>query len=98
MVVARPVKFRQVVQVQILNARRPYTYGWWCEPGVIDALAVGDRVELPPNQVQEEGTAGTVTRLGSDYNGEMKFIVRKIEDNTTEVDDRWPGWGQGDYA
>lgn len=113
MVVARPVKVRQVVQVSIMGTRRPYTYAWEFMPGVVAPLAVGDRVELPPNQVQEEGSSGTVSALGSPYQGEMKFIVRKIEPKSTwepyatgpdEVavrktgEDIWDNFGQGDYA
>lgn len=91
------MKARQVVQVEILGARRPYTYAWEFTPGVTAPLAVGDKVELPPNQVQEEGSSATVVRLGSDYNGEMKLIVRKIEEKAVE-DDLWGNFGQGDYA
>lgn len=72
------MKVRQVVQVQILGAFRNYTYAYEFEPGVTSSLQVGDTVELPPNQVQEEGSSGKVVRLGSDYNGPMKMIVRVI--------------------
>ena len=74
------MKVRQVVQVEIMGAMRPYTYAWYYDPILGELpLALGDRVELPPNQVQEEGSSGKVCRLGSDYSGDMKAIVRKIE-------------------
>lgn len=100
----------QVVQVKILGAPRKYTYGWVFNP--LEGgkpLAVGDRVEIPPNQVQAEGASATVVALGSDYSGEMKSIVRKIEavDKFGTVisgpkasgpeDDLWAGWETGQY-
>lgn len=69
----------QRVQVEILGAYRPYSYGWEFNP--LDGgkpLQVGDKVELPPNQVQEEGSSGTVCALDTDYKGELKKIVRLI--------------------
>lgn len=94
MVVARPVKVRQVVQVSIMGTRRLYTYAYEFEPGVTAPLAVGDKVEIPGNMVTEDGGAGTVARLGSDYGGELRYIVRKIEPKPAE-DDLWAG---EDYA
>jgi hypothetical protein len=99
----------QVVQVQILGAPRKYTYGWVFNPlegG--EALAVGDRVEIPPNQVQAEGSSATVVELGSSYRGEVKSIVRKIVDPMAPMgddspkvsgpeDDLWAGWETGQY-
>jgi hypothetical protein len=74
------VKIRQLVQVRIMGAPRTYTYAWEWDPHEGDKpLAVGDKVELPPNQVQEEGSSGTVVELGSPYNGPVKPIVRVIE-------------------
>lgn len=71
---------RQVVQVSIMGTRRLFTYGWDCDPMQgVNPLIVGDKVELPPNIVQEEGSSGTVAKFGSDYTGPMKMIVRKIE-------------------
>lgn len=70
----------QRVQVEILGAYRPYSYGWEFDPlqgG--KPLQVGDKVELPPNQVQEEGSSGTVCALDTDYKGELKKIVRLIK-------------------
>lgn len=70
----------QTVQVQILGAPRTYTYAWQFDPLAGEqSLSVGDKVEIPPNQVQEEGAAATVTALGSDYTGPMKKIIRVIE-------------------
>lgn len=100
------MKIDQVVQVEILGAFRPYTYSWSFDPFTEQPLAVGDKVELPPNQVQEEGSSGTVVRLGSDYNGPMKSIVRVIERSNEKnwaepgasADDLWEGFGEGDFA
>lgn len=90
----------QVVQVRIGEARRLYTYGWVFDPtagGV--PLKVGDRVELPPNQVQEEGSSGVVSKVGSDYTGEMKSIVRVIEGPKVSGEDGlWGGWETGSYT
>lgn len=90
----------QVVQVEIAGAPRPYTYSWHYDP--LDGgtpLTVGDRVELPANQVQEEGSSGTVVRLGSDYAGPMKDIVRVLDGPKAHSpeDELWGGWGQGEY-
>lgn len=76
---ARPVKVRQVVQVKILGTSRLYSYAWEFMPGVVAPLAVGDKVEIPGNMVTEDGGSGTVAVLGSDYNGDMKYIVRLIK-------------------
>lgn len=74
------MKIRQVVQVQILGAPRTYTYSWEFDPLAGEqSLGLGDKVEIPPNQVQEEGAAATVVDLGSNYNGPMKSIVRVIK-------------------
>jgi hypothetical protein len=55
-----------------------YTYRWGGEP-----LKVGDRVLLPANWLSEvkHGKGpfpGTVTAMGSSYDGEMSAIIRKI--------------------
>ncbi len=55
-----------------------YAYRWAGEP-----LGVGDRVMLPANWLSEvkHGKGpflGTVTAIGSSYDGEMSAIVRKI--------------------
>ena len=55
-----------------------YAYRWAGEP-----LGVGDRVILPANWLSEvkHGKGpfpGTVTAIGSSYDGEMSAIVRKI--------------------
>lgn len=70
----------QVVQVKIMGTHRLFTYGYTFDPQAGGRpLALGDKVELPPNIVQEEGSSGTVAKYGSDYTGPMKMIVRKIE-------------------
>lgn len=83
------MKVRQVLQVQILGAPRTYTYEWNWMPGITKPLAVGDKVEIPANQVQEEGASATVVALDSDYNGPMKEIVRKIEADRHDGEDIW---------
>lgn len=74
------MRVRQVVRVQILGAPREYTYCWHFDVPADTArpLQVGDRVELPPNQVCEEGSSGLVSALGSDYTGPTKEIIRVI--------------------
>lgn len=98
----------QIVQCEILGAARRYTYGWVFDP--LDGgqpLLVGDKVEIPPNAVQEEGAAATVVALGSDYTGPMKSIVRRIDERVKgggdlgkaggPEDDLWAGWETGQY-
>lgn len=90
----------QVVQVSLSGTTRRYTYGWVFNP--LEGgrpLKVGDRVELPPNQVQAEGSSGTVVALSSDYTGEMKNIVRVIDGPKADSpeDDLWGGWEAGSY-
>lgn len=90
----------QVVQVGISGTSRRYTYGWVFNP--LEGgrpLTIGDRVELPPNQVQAEGSSGTVVALSSNYNGEMKNIVRVIDGPKASApeDDLWGGWETGSY-
>lgn len=96
------MKVSQTVQVQILGAPRVYTYDWLFDPAAGERpLTVGDRVEIPPNQVQEEGSAATVTALGSDYYGPKKRIIRLIdiaERSGDMSDDIWAGFGEGDYS
>ena len=73
------MKVEQRVQVKILGAPRPYSYAWHFDPTAGEKpLQIGDRVELPPNQVQEEGSSGTVIAVGTSYTGELKSIVRLI--------------------
>lgn len=60
-------------------------------------LLVGDKVELPGNQVQEEGSSGVVVAVGTSYRGELKSIVRKIQDAYERDDDLWAGWNEGIY-
>lgn len=92
----------QLVQVWILGAEnRTYTYGWVYNPFKGGRpLAVGDQVEIPPNQVQEEGGSAKVVRLGSDYTGPVKSIVRVISGPKADgpEDDLWAGWGTGPYS
>lgn len=93
------VKVRQLVQVEIMGAYRPYTYAWEWDPQEGEKpLVVGDRVELPPNQVQDEGSSGKVVALGSPYGGPVKPIVRVIPPDRPKGDDLWAGFGEGDYA
>lgn len=90
----------QVVQVKIGEAVRRYTYAWVFDPTKGGRpLVVGDRVELPPNQVQEEGSSGVVSALSSDYDGPMKSIVRVISGPKVDSpeDDLWGGWETGTY-
>jgi hypothetical protein len=102
------VNVTQVVQVQILGAQRKYTYGWVFDP--LEGgrpLSLGDRVEIPPNQVQAEGSSATVVELGSSYSGPMKSIVRKIDSlqggdyagpkASAPEEDLWGGWEAGQY-
>jgi hypothetical protein len=93
------MRVEQRVQVRILGAPRLYSYAWWFDPVAGDQpLAVGDKVELPPKQVQEEGSSGTVEALGSSYQGELKEIVRVIRRGGQTDEDLWGGFGEGDYA
>jgi hypothetical protein len=86
------VNVKQVVRVQILGAPREYTYQWEFDVARGEMpLGVGDRVEIPPNQVQEDGASATVCGLGSDYTGPMKSIVRRIPRTETAEDDMWEG-------
>lgn len=92
----------QVVQVTILGSTRKYTYGWVYDPTVEGErpLRVGDRVEIPGNQVQVSGGSATVVELGSNYSGPMKSIVRVIDGPKADApeDDLWGGWGTGSYG
>jgi hypothetical protein len=102
------VNVTQVVQVQILGAQRKYTYGWVFNPHEGGKpLSLGDKVEIPPNQVQAEGSSATVVELGSSYSGPMKSIVRKIDERLVDggdgpkacapEEDLWGGWETGQY-
>lgn len=74
------MKFEQRVQIRILGAPRPYSYAWWFDPAAGELpLQIGDKVELPPNQVQEDGSSGEVVAVGTSYKGELKSIVRVIK-------------------
>lgn len=91
----------QVVQVKILGSDRLYTYGWVYNPLEGErALVVGDKVEIPGNQVQTSGGSATVERFGSDYTGPVKSIVRVIDGPKAGApeDDLWGGWESGHYA
>lgn len=107
------MEVEQRVQVEILNAPRPYSYAWFFNP--LDGgkpLQIGDKVELPPNQVQQEGSSGVVSAVGTPYKGELKRVVRVIqryEDDITaskaagilstwDGEDLWGGFGEGKYA
>lgn len=93
----------QVVQVEILGAKRRYTYGWLFDPTKGGTpLKIGDRVEIPANAVQAEGSSATVVALSSDYSGPMKSIVRKLggadsPKASAPEDDLWGGWETGSY-
>lgn len=95
----------QIVRVEIMGAARSYTYGWVFNPAEGGLpLSIGDRVEIPPNSVQAEGSAATVIGLTSDYTGPMKSIVRKITPTpdadpkaSGPEDDLWAGWETGQY-
>lgn len=97
------MKIRQVVRVQILGAPREYTYCYHFDMETVPPnppLGIGDKVELPPNQVQEEGSSGTVVGHGSEYTGEMKEIlgrVKKKPNGDGGGDGLWEGFGQGAY-
>lgn len=97
------MNIEQRVQVEIMGAPRPYSYAWNFDPMTQKPLGIGDIVELPPNQVQEEGSSGTVVALGTSYKGELKEIVRLIrtaeeESYISQEADIWGGFGEGDYA
>ncbi|WP_146132519.1 hypothetical protein [Streptomyces solincola] len=67
--------------MRFLGTDRLYTYAYdWDTSTEERALAVGDRVEVPPNFVQEDGGSGTVAALGSLYDGPLQNIVRRIPD------------------
>jgi hypothetical protein len=96
------MKIRQVVQVQILGAPRTYGYEFFFDMQAdppVRPLGIGDKVEIPPNQVQEEGSAGTVVGHGDGgYKGPMKEIVRLIKtadqlkaEETRAILNSWPG-------
>ncbi|MFD4474621.1 hypothetical protein ACFWPU_00690 [Streptomyces sp. NPDC058471] len=85
----------QVVQVQIGGAPRTYTYSWQFDPAIGGLpLAVGQRVEIPANIVQEDGGSAVVVKLGSTYAGPMKAIVRVIDGPPKESpdDQLWGGF------
>ncbi len=97
------MRIRQVVKIQILGAPRLYTYQYFFDMEAdppIPPLGIGEKVELPPNQVQEEGSSGTVVGHGSDYTGEMKTIVGRVKPppNGDGGEDLWGNFGQGDYS
>jgi hypothetical protein len=94
------VNVTQVVQVKILGSTRRYTYGWVYAPLEGERpLKVGDRVEIPGNQVQTSGGSAEVVALGSDYTGPMKSIVRVISGPKAGApeDDLWGDWDSGAY-
>jgi hypothetical protein len=66
-----------VVQVRLPGAARTYAYtvphGW-------DAVAVGDWVAVPGNQVSPDGGKGRVESFGRDaYKGPLKELVHLLE-------------------
>ncbi|MGW0682928.1 hypothetical protein ACWD2L_06140 [Streptomyces sp. NPDC002754] len=69
----------QVVQVKFLGTERLYTYAWDFDP-LMDqqALTLGDRVAVPPNALNPEGSSGIVAALGSTYSGQMARIVGRV--------------------
>ncbi|MFF8831308.1 hypothetical protein [Streptomyces sp. NPDC015131] len=70
----------QLIQVRFLDTERLYTYFWTFYPDDGGTpLKIGDRVEVPPNWFNPEGSSGTVAALGSDYDGpNLQQIVRVI--------------------
>lgn len=87
------MRIEQRVQVALSGAYRPYSYAWFFDPTAGELpLGIGDIVELPPNQVAEEGSSGEVVALSTDYTGPLKEIVRKIEAKPTQEDDLWGDW------
>lgn len=97
------MNIEQRVQVEIMGAPRPYSYAWHFDPATGRPVQLGDIVELPPNQVQEEGSSGKVIALGTSYKGELKSIVRVIRTAEEQMyksqeADIWAGFGEGDYA
>lgn len=93
----------QVVQVKILgpsSTGRLFTYGWVFDPEKGGGpLKVGDRVELPGNNVNPDGSSGVVEQLGSDYTGALRSIVRVIDGPKVSApeEDLWGGWETGSY-
>lgn len=68
---------------QIVVVDSGYSYRWGGEP-----LKIGDRVMLPANWLSEIKNGpgpfpGTVTAIGSSYQGELSAIVRKIADTSS---------------
>ena len=90
----------QVVQVKVAGSARLFTYGWVFDPDKGGRpLKIDDRVELPPNQVHPEGSSGVVEKMGSDYTGPLKSIVRVIDGPKVSApeEDLWGGWETGSY-
>lgn len=74
------MEYSQTVQVAFPVGQRRYTYRYMFDPAAgRAALAVGDVVEVPANEVSPDGDGtAVVVALGSDYCGPMKTIVRLV--------------------
>jgi hypothetical protein len=73
------VKAEQVVRVAFPDGSRQYTYMWRFDPFTAGPLAAGDLVRVPPTSVSDEPQVCVVVALGSDYDGEMKEIIERVE-------------------
>ena len=72
------------VRVAFDKGGMAYTYEWpdWWR----SSPEVGDVVEVPPNWAfPEGGRVGTVVGIGSDYDGPLATLVRKVEAVFTPV-------------
>lgn len=59
---------------QVLTIDEVYGYLW----RGTELLTVGDRVELPGKLSTDPPWEGTVTELGNDYIGWMRYVIRKL--------------------
>lgn len=70
----------QIVKVKFAGTDRLYSYIWRFYPADGGTpLQVGERVEVPGNWLNPEGSSGVVAELGSDYEDRMADIVRRVE-------------------
>lgn len=69
--------FRMKVRVAFDTGGRHYAYEW---PDVREPLVQGDVVEVPASWAfPGGGRIATVVGIGSDYDGPMAVLVRKVE-------------------
>jgi hypothetical protein len=66
----------QAVQVKFLDTDQAYSYTWEFEDG--KPLKIGERVEVPPNSYNPEGSSGIVVGYGTTYTGKLAKIVRRV--------------------